>query len=136
MCTTVSEAFLARACGPLLCLSLAVSRERPRRWCGPPLEGAPTEAVGADGLGIVQAPLLTTGRACEGELRETHAASRSRNHLSEVRPGVPQETAPQELLAAPASLGFLARLLAAVLKGGPRGEERGAGEEEEGRAGE
>ena len=53
-----------------------------------------------------------------------------------VRSGVPQETAPQEWLAAPASLGFLVRLLAAVLKGGPRGEERGAGEEEEGRAGE
>ena len=43
---------------------------------------------------------------------------------------VPQETAPQEWLAAPASLGLLARLLAAVLAGGPRGEERGAGEEE------
>ena len=50
--------------------------------------------------------------------------------------GVPQETAPQEWLAAPASPGLLARLLAAVLRGGPRGEERGAGEEEEGRAGE
>ena len=40
----------------LFCLSLAVSHERPRRWCGPPSEGAPTEAVaspreavGADG---------------------------------------------------------------------------------------
>ena len=30
------------------------------------------------------------------------------------RPGVPQETVPQEWLAAPASLGLLARLLAAV----------------------
>ena len=50
--------------------------------------------------------------------------------------GVPQETAPQEWLAAPASLGLLASLLAAVLAGGPQGEERGAGEEEEGRAGE
>ena len=39
-------------------------------------------------------------------------------------------------LVDPWSPGLLARLLAAVLAGGPRGEERGAGEEEEGRAGE
>ena len=70
----------------------------------------------------------------QGELRETYTASRSRNHLSRSA-GVPQETAPQVWLVDPWSPG-LARLLAAVLAGGPQGEERGAGEEEEGRAGE
>ena len=63
------------------------------------------------------------------------AASRSRNYLSWRAVGVPQETAPQVWLVDPSSQGLLARLLA-VLAGGPRGEERGAGEEEEGRAGE
>ena len=75
-----------------------------------------------------------------GLARET-CVRRTQLHVAEttspgVRSGLPQETAPQVWLVDPWSPGLLARLLAAVLKGGPRGEERGAGEEEEGRAGE
>ena len=99
------------------------------------MEGAPTEAVGADGLGNKRRSSQRAGLARENCVRHTQL------HVAETtspgeRPGVPQETVPQVWLAAPASPGLLARLLAAVLAGDPQGEGRGAGEEEEGRAGE
>ena len=77
-----------------------------RRREGAPTEAvaSPREAVGADG----KRHSSQRAGACEGELRETYAPSRSRNHLS-VESGrrVPQETAPQVWLVDPCKPGLV-----------------------------